>query len=246
MEKQRIQKILAQSGIASRRKAEELIKEGLITLNGKIAQLGDKAIFGKDSIKIGGKLLNTKEAPVYLAFYKPRGVISMLSDPHGRTSLKNYLSGIRARVYPIGRLDYNTEGLILLTNDGEMAQEIQTREDILRVYEVKIKGHPEPETLEALKKGSRVEGKMICPESVDYIQKLKSKTLLKITLKGAGATDLKVLLDRKRFLVERIVQTSLKPSMGFGSISLHPLLPGQFRYLKKSQLLALTSVQGKT
>src|SRR3954464_4173740 len=119
---ERIQKILAQAGVASRRKAEELIVEGVVTVNGKPAKLGDKAEWGKDAIKVRGKLLLTKESPIYLAFNKPKGVISSLSDPEGRATLSEFLRPIKERIYPIGRLDFNSEGLILLTNDGEFAE----------------------------------------------------------------------------------------------------------------------------
>src|SRR4051794_31045073 len=112
MASERVQKILAQAGIASRRKAEELIEEGLVTINGKLAKLGDKAEMGKDAIKVKGKLLLQTESPVYLALHKPKGVISMLADPDGRATLSEFLRNVKGRVFPIGRLDFNSDGLI--------------------------------------------------------------------------------------------------------------------------------------
>src|ERR1700735_429375 len=113
MAKERVQKILARAGLASRRKAEELIIEGVVTINGKIAVLGDQAEWGEDSIKVRGKLLHSTEAPIYLSFYKPKGVISMFGDPEGRPSLEGYLGSIHKRLFPVGRLDFNSEGLLL-------------------------------------------------------------------------------------------------------------------------------------
>src|SRR4051812_35258736 len=112
MANERVQKILAQAGIASRRKAEEMITDGLVTINGKLAKLGDKADLTADAIKVKGKLLrsNAKEAHVYYAFYKPRGVISMMADPEGRPTLAEYLGKVHARVFPVGRLDFMSEG----------------------------------------------------------------------------------------------------------------------------------------
>src|SRR6185437_8920946 len=100
MAKERVQKILARAGIASRRKAEELIIEGAVTINGKPAKLGDQAEYGRDSIKVGGKLIHSTEAPAYLAFHKPKGVISMFGDPQGRPSLADYLSQVKYRLFP--------------------------------------------------------------------------------------------------------------------------------------------------
>src|SRR3954451_24885178 len=109
----RVQKNLARAGIASRRKAEELITLGNVTINGRIAQLGDRAEFGKDAIKVNGKLIHKVEAPIYLTFYKPKNVISSLADPECRPTVADYLKRIEERVYPVGRLDFTNEGLLL-------------------------------------------------------------------------------------------------------------------------------------
>ena len=123
MEK-RIQKILSEMGIASRREAEEMIVEGRITVNGRIAELGMKADPNRDHIKVDRKLLTKREPKVYLMFNKPRNVVTTLKDPEGRPTVKDFLKDIRYRVYPVGRLDYDSEGLLLLTNDGDFANAI--------------------------------------------------------------------------------------------------------------------------
>ena len=233
MAAERVQKILAQAGVASRRKAEELIAEGSVTINGKVAQLGDKADFGVDSIKVKGKLLHSVEAPMYLAFHKPRGVISMMADPEGRPTLSDYLKSVHTRLFPVGRLDFNSEGLIILTNDGAIAEQIQKRDDVARVYHVKIKGHPEPEKIERLAKGGRVDSKMIRLHSARIAQRLANKAVIEVVILGSGGGDLKALFELKGLLVEKIVRISL------GQLTLTGIGPGEFRTLKKSQLEAV-------
>ena len=235
MAAERVQKILAQVGIASRRKAEELIVEGLVTINGKLAKLGDKAELGKDAIKVKGKLLQTKvEAPVYLAFNKPRGVISTLTDPEGRATLSEFLGKVKVRVFPVGRLDFNSEGLLLLTNDGNFTEKLQKRDDILRVYTVKVKGHLDEEMMERLKRPARLgPGKVFKPYSVRLSRELEKKAQVEVVVQGSGAFDLKAFFELKGFLVEKVSRTAI------GHITLKGLLPGHFRYLKASQVEAL-------
>lgn len=235
MGQDRLQKILAQAGIASRRKAEELILEGLVTINGKLAKLGDKADFSKDAIKVKGKLLRTKEAPVYLAFHKPKGVISMMADPQGRPNLSQYFSKVNYRLFPVGRLDFNSEGLLLLTNDGEFAHSLQKRAELMRTYEVKVKGHILPEKIERLKRGGHFQGKVFRPKSIKVSEVLTSKSKIEIILNESGSTDLKAFFETRGFFVERMVRTAIGP------ITLKALHPGEYRFLKKGEILALTS-----
>ncbi len=236
MSLERIQKILAQAGIASRRKAEELIVEGLVTVNGRVAKLGDKAEWGKDAIKVKGKLLHQMDAPVYLAFYKPKNIISMLADPQERPTLADYLTKIQARVYPVGRLDFTSEGLILLTNDGSFAEKLQKREDVLRVYTVKVKGHPDKEMfarLNRVMRTPRTKGKVFKPYSIRMTEELANKTLIEVVVRGGGAFDVRSFFEERGYLVERITRTAI------GHITLKGLKPGHFRFLKASQVLAL-------
>jgi 23S rRNA pseudouridine2605 synthase len=233
MASERVQKILAQAGIASRRKAEELITEGLVTINGKPAKLGDKADFETDSIKVRGKLLQTKEEPVYLAFYKPRGVISTLSDPDNRPTISDFLKKVKARVFPIGRLDFSSEGLLLLTNDGKIAAKLQKLEGIPRVYHVKVRGKPDPEMVKRIEAGARLGNRLVRPHSVRMAQELQNKIKMEVVFTESGAIDIKALFELKGFLVESIRRTAL------GHITLRGLAPGEFRTLKASQVEAL-------
>lgn len=237
MPAERLQKILAKAGICSRRQAEELISQGLVTVNGKVAKLGDKAELGAggsgDAIKVKGKLLQGAEAKMYLALYKPKGVISMLVDNERRPTLSIFLEKLRTRVFPVGRLDFNSEGLILLTNDGDFAEKLQRRDDIPRVYTAKLRGHLNEEMVKRLSKGARLERRTIRPHSVRIKRELESKSEVELVMMGSGAVDIKSMIEMKGFLVERITRTAI------GHITLKGLVPGHYRLLKADQALAL-------
>jgi 23S rRNA pseudouridine2605 synthase len=154
---QRLQKIIAEAGLASRRKAELLIQEGRVTVNGKIVtQLGSKADLRRDHIKVDGKLLHESSQKYYILLNKPRQVISSVNDPEGRTQVTDLID-VRARIYPVGRLDYNTEGLILLTNDGEFAKSAGAAgKHLPKVYKVKVRSTPDESALARLRLGIRL------------------------------------------------------------------------------------------
>src|SRR5690242_6995718 len=139
---ERLQKILSRAGIASRRKAEQIMQEGRVTVNGAvITELGSKADLERDHIKVDGKLLRSPKHLVYLALNKPNYVMTTVDDPEGRPTVMNLLHGVKERVYPVGRLDYHSEGLLLLTNDGELANAIMTAAThIPKTYLVKVNG----------------------------------------------------------------------------------------------------------
>jgi 23S rRNA pseudouridine2605 synthase len=233
MAKERVQKILAKAGIASRRKAEELISDGMVTINGRVAQLGDQAEYGKDAIKVGGNLLHTKEALAYLVFHKPKGLISMMGDPQGRPSLSDYLTQVKYRLFPVGRLDFNSEGIIVLTNDGDFAEKVQKHAEIIRVYHVKIGKHPSPEDIERLGRGGKIGDKMFKPHSVTLAQEFTKKSMIEVTIMGGGAVDLKTYFESKGFQIERIIRVA------FGHLRLGTLEPGRYRFLKGPQAYAL-------
>ena len=233
MSSERVQKILAQAGIASRRKAEEMITEGLVTINGQVAKLGDRAEFGKDAIKVKGKLIGLAEDPVYVAFYKPRGVISMMEDPQGRPNLSTYLNKVRGRIFPIGRLDFNSEGILLLTNDGAFAEKIQKHDDIPRVYHVKVKGHPDAEMISRVARGAKMDKGFVKPHTVRVSEELTSKAFVEVVMMGGGATDIQAMFENKGFLVDRVIRSAI------GHINLAGLPPGDYKLLKASAMQAL-------
>jgi 23S rRNA pseudouridine2605 synthase len=169
MSQERLQKILARAGIASRRKAEELIREGLVTVNGKVAELGGKADPARDAIKVDGKRIQPPSREHrYLLLNKPKGYMSTLSDPEGRPTVIDLVPpGMRKALVPVGRLDFNTEGLLLLTDDGELAQRIaHPRYGSTKTYEVKVAGLPNEAQLERLRAGIFLEGRRTAPAKI--------------------------------------------------------------------------------
>ncbi len=180
---QRIQKILAQMGAASRRKAEELIVDGRVTVNGKPAFLGMKADPAKDHIKVDGKLLSRYEAKIYLMLNKPSGVVTSLSDPEGRPTIKDFLKGVKYRVFPVGRLDYDSEGLLLITNDGDFAHGIlHPSKKIPKTYIVKVKGIVKDDDIVRLRRGIRLEDGVTAPAKVKRLRDSENSSWLELTI----------------------------------------------------------------
>jgi 23S rRNA pseudouridine2605 synthase len=160
MSLERLQKIIATAGITSRRKAEELITQGRVTVNGQIvSELGSKADLAHDHIKVDGKLLRGPERNIYLLLNKPRGYITTVTDPERRPTVLDLVKNVGARIYPVGRLDYTSEGLLLLTNDGELANHLtRAASHVPKTYLVKVSGQPAAEGIEKLRRGLRIRG----------------------------------------------------------------------------------------
>jgi 23S rRNA pseudouridine2605 synthase len=172
---ERLQKVIAHAGVASRRKAEEMILEGKVKVNGKVVrELGVK-VSNSDTVEVGGIPLE-KEQPVYFLFYKPRGIISSVTDDKGRKTVTDFFPEIKERIYPVGRLDYDTSGLLLLTNDGEFANSLMhPRNEIEKEYIAKIKGIPLRENLKALEKGIDLDDGKTAPARTKVISVDKKK-----------------------------------------------------------------------
>jgi 23S rRNA pseudouridine2605 synthase len=169
MSEDRLQKILARAGIASsRRKAEELIQEGRVTINGKVAELGEKADPERDAIKVDSRRIQPLQEHHYFLLNKPKGVMSTVTDPEGRRTVIDFVPlGMRKALVPVGRLDFNTEGLLLLTDDGEFAQRVaHPRYGSVKTYEVKVKGMPTEAQLEKLRAGMVIDGKRTAPARI--------------------------------------------------------------------------------
>lgn len=162
---ERLQKILAHSGVASRRKAEEMIQQGRVTVNGHtVTELGSKADPNEDVIKVDGKKLRTPEHHIYIVLNKPKNVMSTSSDPQGRPTVLEYVRGrVKERVYPVGRLDFGSEGLIILTNDGEFTKFMTKAGVIRKVYQVKVAGKPTDRAIERLSLGVFVDKERLAP-----------------------------------------------------------------------------------
>jgi 23S rRNA pseudouridine2605 synthase len=230
----RLQKIIAQAGLASRRDAEELIRECKVTVNGKTASLGDKATLGKDAIKVRGKLIHSTEQKVYYIIYKPKNVISsMLEDDEGRSTLKEFTKRIPERVFTVGKMDFTGEGAILLTNDGEIAQRLQKTNDIIRRFHVKVDRHPTNPELEKLARGGRIDGRSMNPVHVRLANAYAKNALIEISFEGMNAIDIRKFFENKGFYPERIA------TVGIGHIMADKMLPGTIKKIEGSSVQAL-------
>ena len=174
---ERLQKIIARAGIASRRKAEEMILEGRVSVNGAVErELGSKADAATAEIRVDGKPIRALRQVLYVALNKPRGCVTTLSDPEGRPTVMDYLKGIKERVYPVGRLDFHTEGLLLLTNDGEFANHVMAgAAGVPKTYWVKVAGRPEPANLDKLRQGIVLEGRKTRPAEIRFLPRDRRK-----------------------------------------------------------------------
>lgn len=172
MPEQRLQKILSQAGVASRRKAEEMILAGRVTVNGAVVtELGSKADLERDHIKVDGKRLRPPRRRIYIALNKPRGCVTTLSDPEGRPTVMHLLAGVKERVFPVGRLDYASEGLLLLTNDGEFAHRVTApASHVMKTYHVKVNGWLSEQQMEQFRAGVPVGGRRTAPAEIRLLK----------------------------------------------------------------------------
>lgn len=230
MEK-RLQKILSDMGIASRRKAEELIIEGRITVNGRIATIGMKADPVKDHIKVDGKLLIRSEPKVYIMLNKPKNVVTTLYDPEGRPTVKDFLKGVKYRVFPVGRLDYDSEGLLLLTNDGDFAHAVlHPSKKISKTYLVKVKGVLDEEEIEKLRTGVKLGDGMTAPAQVTKVTRTENNSWLKMTIHEGKKRQIRRMFEKMRHPVLKLKRIKIN------GIELDKLKPGIYRYLMSEEI----------
>ncbi len=230
---ERLQKIISAAGIASRRKAEELIEEGKVTVNGKVAVVGTKADPLKDHIKVAGKLIAKRAKPAYIAFNKPVGVLTTLSDPEGRPTLEDLVKKIGIRVYPVGRLDFKSEGLIILTNDGILADAIMhPSRKIPKRYRVKVKGIPDENKLMKLRKGVRLEDGMTLPAEAKKIgaTRQQKNAWLNVTIYEGRNRQIRRMFEKVGHPVLKLKRTAIN------GISLGSLKQGEYRDLTEDEV----------
>jgi pseudouridine synthase len=240
--KERIQKILAKAGIASRREAERMLLERRVTVNGAVIDtLGFKADPLKDRIKVSGKIITRFEPKVTILVNKPRGYLSTVKDPKGRPTVMDLLKDMKWRIYPVGRLDFDAEGLLLLTNDGELNNVlIHPRYSIPRTYLVKVRGVPEEKGLVRLKKGITLEDGKAKVDSVHVLgQKAKNSWIRVVVTEGRNR------IVKRMFSAIGHPVLKLK-RVQFGPILLGNLAFGQFRYLTHSEIMRLKSLKSKS
>lgn len=241
---ERLQKIIARAGIASRRRAEQLMLEGRVTVNGKVAnKLGMRADAEVDHIKVNGKLLHSGSVPKhYFVAFKPQRMITSLADPEGRSTVADMLRAqkIRIRVFPVGRLDWDADGLLLLTNDGELANRVMhPRTHLPKIYWVKVKGHPSEQVLERLRKGVKIEkGVQTLPTKVIRERVTEGNTVFKVVLIEGRHHQLKKMFERLGHPVRAIRRIAI------GSLSLGQLHKGEVRRLAPAELARLKKELG--
>jgi 23S rRNA pseudouridine2605 synthase len=232
---ERIQKILAKAGISSRREAERMIVEGRITVNGKVVDtLGFKADPSKDHIKVDGKRMNQFEPKIILLLNKPRGYISTVKDPKGRPTVMDLLKKVKWRVYPVGRLDFDAEGLLLFTNDGDLAYTLShPRFSTPRTYWVKVAGVLEEKKLARLKRGMMLEDGRARVDSFQILRQREKNSWVQVVVTEGRNRLVKRMFSAIGHSVLKLKRTQ------FGPIQLGDLPFGQFRYLTPEEIKKL-------
>jgi len=239
MPTERLQKIIAAAGIASRRKSEELITGGLVSVNGQVVtELGTKADPEKDHIRVNGKLLHGAERHTYLLMNKPKGYVTTLHDPEKRPTVMDLLRGVKARVYPVGRLDYASEGLLLLTNDGEFANFLmKAASHVPKTYMVKVSGTPAPDHLDRLREGLTISteraGKRVrtAPAQIKIIRE-GANPWYEVTLIEGKNRQIRRMFEEIGHHVEKIKRVRYGPL----ELDVHP---GKFRQLTLKEVASL-------
>lgn len=228
---ERLQKIISSAGVASRRKAEQIITEGRVTVNGQIVtELGTKAEFGVDHIKVDGKLLRPPQEFLYIALNKPVGCVTTMSDPEGRLTVAALLKGVKQRVYPVGRLDYASEGLILLTNDGEFAKAVMAaKSELVKTYVVKVTASLNPEQEEQFRRGIYLSGKKTAPAG---LKKLKHaiNPWYEVQLIEGRQNQIRLMFNSFGVLVEKLKRVRI------GFLELGTLRPREYRALEPKEV----------
>lgn len=237
---ERLQKVMARAGVSSRRHCEEMIVAGLVRVNGKVTtDLGHKVEPSKDKIVVSGKLLTGPKKKCYFALYKPRGYVSTAKDERGRKQIVDLLQGFPERVYPIGRLDYNSEGLILITNDGDLTYALtHPKHHLPKKYLVRVAGVPPTDKLNQLAQGLLLEDGQTAPARVRLQEVAEGKALLEITLFEGRNRQLRRMCEHIGHPVLRLVRTEV------GNIRLDGLRPGQYRELTRKELETLKKTTG--
>jgi 23S rRNA pseudouridine2605 synthase len=239
MSEERLQKILAHAGVASRRAAEALITAGRVRVNGRvITELGAKANPHKDRVELDGTRL-VAESPVYIVLHKPRGVVSTMSDPEGRLTVKDFLKEISARVYPVGRLDYATSGVLLVTNDGEFSDGLlHPKREVPKSYVVKVAGTMGIEDFLLWSKGVELDDGPTKPAKVTLLRFEGDKTWMELTIKEGRNQQVRRMGEATGFPVMRLVRST------FAGISSDGLKPGSWRHLTRDELNTLKKTYG--
>jgi pseudouridine synthase len=240
----RLQKVLSTAGVASRRTAETLIQQGRVSVNGKtVTELGTKADAHNDEIRVDGRRIRTVQRKRYILLNKPRGYLTTRSDPGKRPTVMDLLKGVREYVYPVGRLDYDSEGLLLLTNDGELAARLtHPRHEVERLYEARVRGIPDAHAIQRLASGLVVQGRRTAPANVKLAKKIDAES-------GAQAVLLIGIHEGRHRQVRDMCDAIGHPVVRLRRVRIGPLRdeqlrPGDFRELTPAEIVKLKKAAG--
>ncbi len=228
----RLAKFLARAGVTSRRKAEDLIRAGRVRVNGQVVtELGFKVDPERDRVEVDQRRVRLPSR-VYYRFYKPRGYLTSLKDPHGRPTIATFLKALPAGVFPVGRLDRDSEGLLLLTNDGDLAQRLlHPRYQLLRVYRVWLSKPPREDLLRRFQKeGLEIEGRRVYPEEIKFWGRRGREWVYQVKLREGRKREVRRIFAAAGSRVKRLVRIQ------FGPLRLGDLKPGEIRPLKPKEL----------
>lgn len=229
--KERLQKVMAHAGIGSRRACEELIREGRVLVNGETATLGIKVSLDVDHILVDGQPLVSKERKRYLMLHKPPGFVTTVQDQFGRKNVIDLLAGVSERVYPVGRLDYDSEGLVFLTNDGTLAHRVMhPRFELSKTYLVTVHGEISMDAVYRLRQGVKLEDGPTNPADVTVVRKRSECSVLRISISEGRNRQIRRMCELMGYPVVRLVRTAIGP------LKLGQLKPGKFRELTPQEI----------
>lgn len=232
--KVRLQKYMAEAGIASRRKSEELIAAGKVRVNGKVAEIGDKINPRTDKVTVSGKKVVKSKKQVYIMLHKPRGFITTMHDEMDRKCVAELIADVPERVYPVGRLDRESEGLLLLTNDGEFANALtHPSKHVSKTYRVTVRPDVTKEQLAAFENGIEIDGKMTLPAEVRVLDKQEGRVVLEVVIYEGRNRQIRKMCEALGLEVARLKRTKI------GSLKLGMLKPGEYRYLAEEEIHGL-------
>jgi len=238
---ERLQKIISAAGITSRRASEDLILAGRVTVNGIVVnELGSKADPSTDTVAVDGKSLTIASKKLYILLYKPVGYLTTLDDPEGRPLVTDLLKEVGERVYPVGRLDYNTEGLLLLTSDGEWANQLMhPRNEVEKEYHVRVRGKVHKSQLDQLAGGVEIEGRITAPARVCMIKEGEQNDWFSITIHEGRNRQVRRMCEAVSLSVVRLRRVR------YGMLSMGALKPGEFRFLSEAEVDGLRNPHQK-
>ncbi|MBC9783105.1 rRNA pseudouridine synthase [Heliobacterium chlorum] len=239
---ERLQKVLAAHGLASRREAEDWIRAGRVQVNGAVVtELGLRVEEGKDMIQVDGKPLTVRERHQYFLLYKPRGFVTTRKDPEGRPTVIDLVKDIPTRIYPVGRLDQDTEGLLLLTNDGELAYRLtHPKYGVEKTYHARMRGNVPDPVIKAFAEGVMLEDGLTAPAKVKVLEREGGATRIELTIHEGRNRQVRRMGDAVGYPVVHLTRVS------FGPLTISGLKPGAYRPLKPQEVRALQAAAGIT